>query len=116
MSTITTEQVENPVVTDLQFRLSTAESMQIKLELQSKQIFSEYPVKFTYEELQAVRKEVEDGLSNIAILKVNLAQQESENPLVTEEIQHMYLGGDWPITASDEWCGQWMEHSQEANH
>ena len=63
VSAVTTEQVENPVISDLKLRLSTAESFQAKLESQSKYVFAEYPVKMTYEELQAARVVLRRSLS-----------------------------------------------------
>ena len=107
VSAVTTEQVENPVISDLKLRLSTAESFQAKLESQSKYVFAEYPVKMTYEELQAARLDVEKGLSNIAWLKGQLEQEKSVNPFVFTEVNHVQERGVWPITANDEWCGQW---------
>lgn len=107
VSAITTEQVENPVISDLKVRLSTAESFQTKLESQSKYVFAEYPVKMTYEELQTARLDVEKGLSNIAWLKGQLEKEKSVNPFVLKDINHVHESGVWPITANDEWCGQW---------
>ena len=107
VSSVTTEQVENPAISDLNLRLSTAKSLQIKLESESKRVFTGYPVKFTYEELQAARLDVETGLSNIAFLKAQIDQEKSSNPFVLKEIHHVHESGDWPVTAGGEWCGQW---------
>lgn len=103
----TTEQVENPEILDLKNSLSTAESLQIQLELQSTQVFANYPVRMTYEEMEKARSDVGKGLSDIADLKRRLEQERSDNPFVLKEVSHIHKSGAWPVTASDEWCGQW---------
>lgn len=110
LSITTTEQIENPIISELKVRLQTAESLQLQLETESTSAFAAYPVKTSYEELQKARADVQEGLSNIAYLKGQIIKEEAENPLVLRKISHVHESGDWPVTASDDWCGQWLQH------
>jgi hypothetical protein len=107
---VTTEEVENPEIAELTLRLAAAKLLQTELISESKRTFEEYPVKRTYDEVQAARSKVEEGISNIDDLNSGIEEEKSSKPFVIKEIHHTRECGVWPVTASSDWCGQWRVH------
>ena len=106
---VKTEEVENPEIAELTLHLAAAKILQAELISESARTFEEYPIKRTYEELQAARKKVEEGMSNIDDLSFAIEQQKTNKPFLIKETQCSQERGVWPVTASDDWCGQWRE-------
>jgi len=106
---VTTEEVENPEIAELTLRLVDAKLLQAELTSESKRIFDDYPVRKTFGQVQAARSKVEEGISNIDHLSSSIEEVKASKPFVIKEIHHTRECGVWPITASDDWCGQWRE-------
>lgn len=105
----TIEENENPKIAELVLQLSAAKLLQTDLILESKEMFDNYPVRVTYDELQVARYKVKEGLSNIAYLKSCIDNEKTTKPFIIKEILHTQECGVWPRTASSDWCGQWRE-------
>lgn len=101
------EQVENPKITKLAFEILEAEKIQLKLISDREKIFADYPVTRSFKELQEARDKVDENYESIKHLNQCLDRERAENPFISTEIQQLRKCGDWPITASDDWCGQW---------
>jgi hypothetical protein len=96
--------------------LSAAKLLQAELISESKEMFDNYPVKVNYDKLQAAyekleaaRNKVKEGMSNISHLNSSINIEKTTRPFIIKEIHHTRECGVWPITASDDWCGQWRE-------
>lgn len=106
---VTTEEVENPEIAELTLSLADAKLLQAELISESKRTFDHYPVKRTYGEVMAAQCKVEECMSNIDYLSSSIEELKLSKPLVIKEIHHTRECGVWPVTASDDWCGQWRE-------
>ena len=106
---VRTEEVENPEIAELTLHLAAAKILQAELISESERTFEEYPIKRTYKELQAARNKVEEGMSNIDDLSFAIEQKKTSKPFLIKETQYSQERGVWPVTASDDWCGQWRE-------
>lgn len=60
----------------------------------------------SFDEIKAIQKELEIAEEKAAKLKNELS---SEKRYVMSEKIISYKRGVWPLTASDDWCGQWSE-------
>ena len=112
IKSVKTEVVDNPEIRELMMRLAATKLAHAELEAQSKRIFQEYPVKRTYGEVQGARSKVEESLLNIGLLNTRLEQEKTGNSKVIKETHHTQERGVWPVTASDDWCGQWRENDR----
>ena len=106
---VKTEEVENPEIAELTLHLAAAKILQAELISESERTFEEYPIKRTYKELQAARNKVEEGMSNIDDLSFAIEQKKTSKPFLIKKTQYSQERGVWPVTASDDWCGQWRE-------
>lgn len=106
-SSIRAAQIESPKIAEVALMILEAEKLQLKLVSDSEKIFANYPVTKSIEELQAARDKVDGNYEKIKHLNERLDREKTENPYISTEIQQVRECGDWPITASDDWCGQW---------
>jgi len=102
---------EHPAISELRNRLSKAEGLQEELIAESERLFKNYPVKVSYEELEEARNKVVLGKSYIDELNSQLIAKEDDPSCRIEDGLVTFKRGVWPITAGDDWCGQWNSES-----
>jgi len=110
-SSLVTEEIEHPEIAVLLHRLSGLEALQGVVTSESEDIFREYPIKTTYEELKMAQQKVTDCASSIEHLRSQIAEKESELAPTIKEAVVTIKCGEWPVTGKDDWCGQWNSES-----
>lgn len=97
-------QFENPRLNELRSQLEDAEQCLDELRRMNTEAFKSGK---SFEQIKKIQKEMEPVAQRVSNIQMELAR---ESPYATEERIIQYQRGSWPVTASDDWCGQWKSN------
>ena len=94
-------QFENPRLNELRSQLEDAEQSLDELRRMNTEAFKSGK---SFEQIKKIQKEMDPMAQKVSDIQMELTR---ESPYAIEERIIQYQRGSWPITASDDWCGQW---------
>ena len=94
-------QFANPRLHELRGQLEAAEHCLHEFRQMNTEAFKSGK---TFDQIKKIQKEIEAAERRASDIRTELTR---ESPYVIEERLIQYQRGCWPVTASDDWCGQW---------
>jgi hypothetical protein len=97
-------QFENPRLNELRSQLEDAEQSLDEIRRMNTEAFKSGK---SFEQIKKIQKEMDPMAQKVSDIQMELTR---ESPYAIEERIIQYQRGSWPITASDDWCGQWKSN------